>query len=909
MKLLRTYGFMLGLLAIAFYSNAQDNHRALYDSILSLDISTAEMSVALESFLTSERVSHSSESAALWYEYAKWNYRQKRKLEAVRAARTAHVHLTDSADPDIELLKKNLYNLGFFHKKLDYPDYPNALFYLDTLIAISDPLNPRVGKAYKEKGDVYDALGDFQRALDNYGQAARIHTGNDDPGRLIITYLNTSGTYANLRDGSYADSFFDMQQKVDELLEDVSLSDGQEMRRYSNMGVVYETIDDFDAALSYYERLLAIAERIEDSTAVYRVLNNMGVLMKRKGDNDGAWEYHMQSMPFSEGNRTHRSTLFSNLAEVLVQRKEFGEARKQYDKAIAVQLYGLRAPEIDLISKKDIENSPFKRDVLEILIDKLGALLKEHAENKDGGALEEASRTMELADAVVDMLYFESREELSKLFWRKKSSELYVKAVQICHEQGDPARAFYYMEKNKGLLLLENITAAKARQYARIPEAISDREYELQRRIQDLEGRLGSTDPEGMSNVQDALFREKTAYKNFIDSLETSYPAYFNFKQGLQVVSLEEVRKTMDKNEVILQYLLGASDGFVLKITSEESRLTKFETGDTFTQSVTDFRDHISKPFVSEADISEYKGLAWKLYSQLIPFTDSNAETLNNKRLIVVPDGALQSLPFEVLTTRSQATLPDDYLIYQTPVHYKYSLSAEMSSVGLQSNPKKGFSAFILSGFQDNYLPGLVHSTTEETQLKPYFSEAITLTEATKKRFLQSYNDYNVVHISSHGGVTKGTPWLGFYDEQLELDELYFLRNAKELVVLSACQTSLGEHKQGEGVFNLTRGFLNSGTRSVLSTLWDLNETTGLEITSGFYEGITKGENKSDALQGAKLAYLEKHANTSLSSPYYWSSIVLTGDDAPIRSRRTWPLMLAGFITVCFVGYRFFTKR
>ncbi len=130
-----------------------------------------------------------------------------------------------------------------------------------------------------------------------------------------------------------------------------------------------------------------------------------------------------------------------------------------------------------------------------------------------------------------------------------------------------------------------------------------------------------------------------------------------------------------------------------------------------------------------------------------------------------------------------------------------------------------------------------------------------------------------------------GYPWLAFYDKKLLLDELYFLRTNKNLVVLSACKTSEGEYKKGEGIFSISRSFINSGARSVVSTLWDVNEKSNAEIISAFYKNLFEGQSKTTSLRKAKLNYINKHQNTSLASPYFWSPIILSGETLPIKRR------------------------
>ena len=93
-----------------------------------------------------------------------------------------------------------------------------------------------------------------------------------------------------------------------------------------------------------------------------------------------------------------------------------------------------------------------------------------------------------------------------------------------------------------------------------------------------------------------------------------------------------------------------------------------------------------------------------------------------------------------------------------------------------------------------------------------------------------------------------------------------------ELVVLSACETGLGEIKNGEGVYGLQRAFLVAGAQGVLMSLWKVNDQPTAELMRLFYERWLSGENKADALRSAQLAFLKAHRD-----PYYWGAFVLMG--------------------------------
>ena len=126
----------------------------------------------------------------------------------------------------------------------------------------------------------------------------------------------------------------------------------------------------------------------------------------------------------------------------------------------------------------------------------------------------------------------------------------------------------------------------------------------------------------------------------------------------------------------------------------------------------------------------------------------------------------------------------------------------------------------------------------------------------------------------------------GCYDSLFAKD-LYLLNIEAELVILSACETALGTLYNSEGVISLARAFHYAGARSVLTTLWRINENANCDLMAHFYAALGEGDSKTTALHQAKLAYL-RGADPRAAHPVYWAGFQLMGNPRPLRTPRPW---------------------
>ena len=240
--------------------------------------------------------------------------------------------------------------------------------------------------------------------------------------------------------------------------------------------------------------------------------------------------------------------------------------------------------------------------------------------------------------------------------------------------------------------------------------------------------------------------------------------------------------------------------------------------------------------------------------------------------MTVIPDGALGYLPFDALLKQQPQEARNfkdfDYLLRYHSISYCYSatLLQEMIDLRYEDTEKK------LGAFAPLFPPGngcdlstLEFNQTEAQRIGELIEGDLYLAEAANEQtFVEAASNYEILHLATHGEANDEAgaySYLAFTcledsveNELLYAKELYNLRLKAKMVVLSACQTGIGELQKGEGIISLARGFSYAGAKSVVTTLWSINDKNAEQLMTLFYRELTKGVDKDIALQQAKLA-------------------------------------------------------
>jgi CHAT domain-containing protein/Tfp pilus assembly protein PilF len=263
-------------------------------------------------------------------------------------------------------------------------------------------------------------------------------------------------------------------------------------------------------------------------------------------------------------------------------------------------------------------------------------------------------------------------------------------------------------------------------------------------------------------------------------------------------------------------------------------------------------------PSLTEKIKSHLRGL----HKQLIAPLNG---VIQRRRLVIVPHGGLHYVPFHALHDG------DVYLIEKCEI--SYAPSAATFQYCLQRG-KERLERALLLGVSDERAPGIQNEIRSLTRVFDH-ARAFVGDEATAEALRRNSADVDVVHLACHGEFRSDNPLfsaLRLDDGWFTVRDAYSLKLDNALVTLSACQTGANIVAPGDELIGLARGFFSAGARSVLISLWMVDDETTTQMMVDFYQSVKAGRPLSASIRAAQLKMLKE-----MPHPFFWSPFVLVG--------------------------------
>lgn len=508
-------------------------------------------------------------------------------------------------------------------------------------------------------------------------------------------------------------------------------------------------------------------------------------------------------------------------------------------------------------------------------------------------------------------------------------------------------QAFAFAEQNKSILLMEALKGQQARAFGDLPDSLALLEASLQGQQENLSKKkiLAKTKQER------AVLARESNQLNFkinrlVDALQNKYPQYHKLKYNNSTLSVQEVQALLDSKTLLLEYIILEDSSYLFAISKAKIDMI------TIPHSNTKLNEYINSLRLSLSDydlIDKAPKEAYLLYAKSAEwlYKEVLKKALKDKSiedLIIITDGALGHIPFEVFLTKPAPqkgmNYTDlDYLVKDYNISYSYSASLlgenmreSIGSAALSNQQVLAFAASYPKPQHSLYslrsenicairgaLEDLPAATKEVKGLSKMFQgKFLTGVEASESNFKQLATNYGVIHLAMHGVSNELNPILSSLafsedyqtveDNFLQAYEIAQLSLKANLVVLSACETGYGKFQQGEGIISLARAFMYAGVPSVVVSLWQVNDQATAIIMRLFYQNLAKGMSKSMALRTAKLSYLDLFEGMAVH-PALWSAFIQVGDSAAIKLevKKSWYWwFIAGLSIFIFfiIGYR-----
>src|SRR5207249_7804909 len=276
-------------------------------------------------------------------------------------------------------------------------------------------------------------------------------------------------------------------------------------------------------------------------------------------------------------------------------------------------------------------------------------------------------------------------------------------------------------------------------------------------------------------------------------------------------------------------------------------------------------------------------------------------EVSKKERVTIVPDGRLHLLPFDALVDGAGRYLVSSHTItYAASATSLYLLNSaqhqpvQHALLGIGGIPYEQNAELTklatLRGYISSPLVNLPASKEEVLAAQAAFrgdSDTVLLgSSATKSAFEHSGLDqHSIIHLAVHGVANEKHPEraaLIFLNDSssgddgiLEASEIVHLHTNADLIVLSACDTAVGRLQGEEGIANLSLAFQLAGAKTVVSTLWSIDDTTTLYLMKRFYAHLSEKNTVAHALTAAKKDMIRTYGSQAV--PYYWASFILEG--------------------------------
>ncbi len=751
-----------------------------------------------------------------------------------------------------------------------------------------------IGDRYSEAiarnavGQGYESIGDQALALDSYQKALRIFEDIAAVDGISTSSFKIARMHARAARFEQALASYDRCLRVSHAAGTVRT----EGFALNEIAAIYVKQGLYDRAAAQYQKVLSFFESIGDLRGQAFALNSYGDFLLQRGQQKKALELYSRALPLSEkvGDEDIRSTSLYNLARANLKIGAVDTALsfiQQSLKLIEDLRSSVRSPELRASYFSGVQKH--YELGMEILT-QLDRLRPGHDFAAQAFLVSEKNRSRLLLDLV------------------------------------NESRANIREGAAKDLLDQERRLGGKIRLQAQYRMELS----------------LSEKNSARVSEVENELNQLRAEFQDVEAKLRQQNPRLVSLEGAAPLKLEQIQHELRDNNTMLLEYALGDERSYLWAVTANSFQAYELPGRKTIEDAARECYKLITTrqgPIDNLNNLQAVDNRALEVRSNLGKMLlGPLVGQLGNKRLLVVTEGALQYVPFDALVmpnapmindksnvplleTNEVVVLPSvsTLIAIRSTRHHSSSTSKLLAVLAdpvfsasddrLNSGPAEPAVAKAANEktenqnfpnapgilIRDGALVRLTHASEEADAISNIAPWGTTMVakgfDASRETAMSSaVGQYQIIHFATHGFLNSEHPELSGLvftttdrngvktNGLMPLHDIYSLDLSAELTVLSACQTALGKEIKGEGLVGLAHGFMAAGSKSVVASLWKVDDRATAALMADFYESmLEKGMTPAAALRAAKLKMMR---DKQWSAPYYWAGFELQGEYA-----------------------------
>ena len=730
-------------------------------------------------------------------------------------------------------------------------------------------LQANIGVVYTELGQYFEAMRAYQQAREIFDELGMSFWQGE-------VLLSMGIMYARM--GRFQDALKYAQDALENFRQNSNR--GYEASALTTIGGIYDEQGSeqriyYFKALAQYTRALDIQEERQDRRAQGLLWNNIGVTYTHLGRDEKIPSYHTQASEYYERSLQlmrevgadiivaktldHLGEIHLHLSASQDQSGHLKQAERYFQEALALQQ-----------RLNDQANAWMTRA-------HLGQVYEQQQNFQQ--ALQYYRQSLDIMENLVSAAGLEE----FKISLSAQAASTYQRAILLLVQTGQIQEAFEMSEHARARAFLDLLGNLRPSAHSGVDQHLLEQEQQLQLKLTELQqeyvavqNRQNSS--EKLLTVEQQLQHTRQQYEELLLQIKVTHPEYAALVRVTPFQS-EEIRQALDAETTLLSYFVTPETTLTFIITRNDVQCITLPV----TQTTLQHEIHTLRQMM--VDNNEVRPLLEQLYAQLLAPLESY---LTTPRLGIVPHDALHYLPFAALRNGNARPryLGEKYTLFTLPGASILPLIPEK-----RLQPGKN-SLLALANSQltpENTLP----STIREVQAIQYYYARYynaniywsdqNVKEATETGFKAFAGQHDILHLAAHGQLEAENPLFSSIsltpddhnDGRVEVHELYDLNLERtKLVVLSACETQLGQRSRGDDIIGLTRAFLYAGASSVIASLWKVDDRATCELMTHFYLQLAVTHSPAHALRAAQRII---RAHAAYQHPYYWAGFVLTG--------------------------------